>query len=284
VTSWKKHLKAALRRTPLFRPLKHIAALFGYGTYPIPFSHIEPAAPFLDRAIARIGELPPNARNSHNFYSYFSEIWGQDCEIWRDAQYAAYLPFIKTEGMFLDIGCGAGEFVQYLNQNNISAEGVDYDINEVGRAIKKGLSVFCNSAEEHLRGCQTDGLGRKYSGISLLEVIEHISPDKVTPLLSLIHESLMPGGIVLIETINIKHSLAFHAFYTDPTHQRPMPSDLLVFMLQWHGFVDVQLIYTGPMAFSLSEANDPARAYFNYAVIAKKDGYSAETDTNGSKA
>ncbi|WCE94121.1 class I SAM-dependent methyltransferase [Acidithiobacillus ferriphilus] len=267
MTSWKKQLKSALRKTPLFKPLKYMAAIFGRSTYPLPFSHIEPAAPFLDRAIARIGNLPITERNSNNFYSYFSEIWDQGYETELNKQYSSYLPFLRRlpEGQFLDIGCGAGEFIHYLHQNHICAEGVDQDIQEVERATRRGLSVFCASAESHLKESK-----KNYSGISLLEVIEHISPDGISPLLSIIFEKLMPGGAVLIETINIKHPLAFHAFYTDPTHQRPVPSDLLVFMLQWHGFVDARVIYTNPIAFSLSEANDPERAYLNYAVFAKK--------------
>ncbi|MBU2785957.1 MAG: class I SAM-dependent methyltransferase [Acidithiobacillus ferriphilus] len=273
MTSWKKHLKSALRKTPLFKPLKYMAAIFGRSTYPLPFSHTESAAPFLDRAIARIGNLPLTERNSHNFYSYFSEIWDQNYESGLNEQYASYLPLLRAlpEGQFLDIGCGAGEFIYYLNQNHIPAEGIDQDIKEVERATRRGLSVFCDSAESHLKESR-----KKYSGISLLEVIEHISPDGIPPLLSIIFEKLMPGGAVLIETINIKHPLAFHSFYTDPTHQRPVPSDLLVFMLQWHGFVDAQVIYTNPLAFSLSESSDPTRAYFNYAVIAKKPDHSTK--------
>jgi O-antigen chain-terminating methyltransferase len=273
VTSWKKQLKSALRKTPLFKPLKYMAAMLGYSTYPMPFSRIEPAEPFLDRAIARIGNLPIAERNNHNFYSYFSEIWDQNYESGLNEQYASYLPFLRAlpEGQFLDIGCGAGEFICYLNQNNIPAEGVDQDIKEVERATRRGLSVFCDSAETYLKESR-----KKYSGISLLEVIEHISPDIIPHLLSTIFEKLMPGGAVLIETINIKHPLAFHSFYTDPTHQRPVPSDLLVFMLQWHGFTDAQIIYTNPLASSLSESNDPTRAYFNYAVIAKKPDHSTK--------
>ena len=48
------------------------------------------------------------------------------------------------------------------------------------RITRRGLSVFCDSAESHLRESR-----KEYSGISLLEVIEHISPDIVSPLQSI---------------------------------------------------------------------------------------------------
>jgi O-antigen chain-terminating methyltransferase len=104
----------------------------------------------------------------------------------------------------------------------------------------------------------------------MLEVIEHLPPESLASLLSSIFKSLAPGGVVLLETINIKHPLAFHSFYSDPTHTRPVPSDLLAFLLQWQGFAGVQVIYTTPLAFTQQQANDPSRAYFSYAVLGSK--------------
>jgi O-antigen chain-terminating methyltransferase len=260
-------IKAAIRKTPLFGPLKWLAALLGRSSYPLPFSHSLPAEPFLERAIARIGKNPDPARREEQFYSYFSEIWAEGYEKGLTQQYTAYLPYIpkSSDLPFLDIGCGAGEFVRFLSANGIRTQGIDSNSKEVARAKEYGLEVHQADAIGYLQDHQAC-----FSGISMLEVIEHLPPESLASLLSSIFKSLAPGGVVLLETINIKHPLAFHSFYSDPTHTRPVPSDLLVFLLQWQGFSGVQVIYTIPLAFTQQQAIDPSTAYFSYAVLGSK--------------
>lgn len=260
-------IKAAIRKTPLFGPLKWIAALLGRSSYPLPFSHTQPAEPFLERAIVRVGHAPDPDRREEQFYSYFSEIWAEGYEQGLTRQYAAYLPRLPkgSDLPFLDIGCGAGEFVQFLSTHGISAQGIDSNATEVARAKERGLDIHCADALSYLhehQGC--------FSGISLIEVIEHIPPDSLATLLSAIYRALAPDGVVLLETINIKNSLAVNTFYTDPTHTRPISSDYLAFLTRWMGFVDVYIVYSNPMAFTHEQAIDPSMAYLNYAVIAKK--------------
>ena len=267
MTALMRNIKAALRKTPLFGPLKWLAALLGRSTYPLPFTTTFPAEPFLERAIARIGHAPDPDRREEQLYSYFSEIWAEGYEEGLVQQYAAYLPHIPKGCIlpFLDIGCGAGEFVQFLSTHGIPAQGIDSNATEVARAKERGLDVHCADAFLYLEAHQ-----ECFAGISLLEVIEHLPPESIASLLSAIFRALVPGGVVLLETINVKHPLAFHSFYSDPTHTRPIPSDLLVFLTQWHGFAGVQAIYTTPLAFTHEQSVDPSRAYFSYAVLGNK--------------
>lgn len=163
------------------------------------------------------------------------------------------------------MGCGAGEFVSFLTQHGFAAEGLDQDAQEVERARTAGLIVHQGDILDFLRTTAAP-----YAGISLLEVVEHIPQNLLPELLQEIYENLMPGGIALLETVNVKHPLAFHTFYTDPTHQRPVPSDFLIFLLQWVGFVDCKIVYTTPVAYTLSQYHEPGRAYCNYAIVASK--------------
>jgi O-antigen chain-terminating methyltransferase len=267
VTSWKKQLKSALRKTPLFKPLKYMAAIFGRSTYPLPFSHIEPAAPFLDRAIARIGHAPDPDRKDEQFYSYFSEMWAEGYEDGLQQQYEAYLPYIQKDSSlpFLDVGCGAGEFVKYLASNGISSCGIDSNKLEVERAKYRGLDVRLADAMTYL-----EKSSEAFSGVSLIEVIEHLPIEHLKTLLLMMRNALSPGGLLSIETINPNNRLAFNAFYADPTHTRPIPSEYLAFLVQWTGFTDVKIIHTGPMAYSKDEYHNASRAYLVYAIIAKK--------------
>ena len=260
-------IKAAIRKTPLFGPLKWLAALLGRSSYPLPFSHTLPAEPFLERAIARIGHAPDPDRQEEEFYSYFSEIWAEGYEQGLAQQYAAYLPHLPKGHTlpFLDIGCGAGEFIQFLTARGIRAQGIDSNATEIARAKEQGLDAYCADALSYLHEHN-----ECFSGISMIEVIEHIPPEAIHALLSAAYRALAYGGVALVETINVKHPVAFHSFYTDPTHTRPVPSDFLAFLMQWHGFQDVQVIYTTPLAFSYEQSRDPSRAYFSYAVIGRK--------------
>lgn len=167
----------------------------------------------------------------------------------------------------MDIGCGAGEFVAFLRDHGILAEGIDPETREVERAQALDRVVQQDDAISYLEASE-----KQFDGISMLEVIEHLTPEEINELIPLIFQRLAPGGVFLVETINIKHPLAFHVFYTDPTHRRPLPSDWLAFLLQWHGFTNLQIVYTSPLAVTLAESHDPSRAYFNYAIIAQKPG------------
>lgn len=242
-------------------------AWLGYTTYPLPFSHTSNAEPYLERAIARIGMVPVNDNDDLSFYSYLSEIWPNGYEQTRLMQYMAYLPSIPKDSQlpFLDIGCGAGEFVKFLHEHGFTAQGIDNNNAEVLRAQGRGLNVRYADAMSYLEGNQ-----QCFSGVSLLEVIEHIAPDSHKKLIKAIFTALAPNGVALIETINTKNSLSFNTFYGDPTHTRPIPSEYLVFLAQWVGFDEVRIIYTGPMAFIHSQAQDPSLAYTTYAIVAKK--------------
>jgi O-antigen chain-terminating methyltransferase len=263
MTAFIDKIKSALRKTPLFKPLKFLSVLVGRSTYPLPFATIVPVEPFLERAIARIGHDPDPDHRERQFYSYFSEIWAEGYEEGLAQQYAAYLPHISKDSTlpFLDIGCGAGEFVHFLNTHGIPAQGIDSDATEVARAKDRCLDVHRADALSYLEAHQ-----ECFSGISLIEVIEHLPPESLAPLVSAIFRALTPGGVVLLETINIKNSLAFHTFYTDPTHTRPISSDYLGFLMQWSNFAETQIIYTTPAAFTYEQHLDPSRAYFSYAI------------------
>lgn len=257
------YLKRRLRNTVMFNPLKFVGALLGRATYPLPFHAVVKAEPYLARASRRLG-VPTSDRS---FYSYLSEIWNEGYEQGMIDQYQVYLPHIPrtSRSDFLDIGCGAGEFVEFLGQNDVAARGVDINAVEVARATERGLPVELADATTYLRGRKG-----QLAGVSMLQVVEHLEPAVWTGLLTDIFDALEPGGIVILETVNPKHAQAFNSFYVDPTHTRPIPSELLSFMVQWAGFTDVKIIFTMPIAYTHEQSLDIPRAYVHYAVLASK--------------
>ncbi|MDD2500265.1 MAG: class I SAM-dependent methyltransferase [Geobacter sp.] len=229
----------------------------------LPFSQTKDAPLFMQQAAARLGVSMPPEQSEEAFYSWFSEIWPDGYKEVLHRQYEAYLPVIPAAGgAALDIGCGAGEFLTFLEGHGIPAEGVDRDPAEVRRAVSRGL-----------KASQADGLTflsasrERYRVVSLIEVAEHIPGEVLLPLLQAAVSKLQPGGVLVVETINLRHPLALQGFYTDPSHIRPLPDDYLAFLFQWLGLQQVQIIYTSPAWLPGIHHDDYTRIYYNYAVI-----------------
>lgn len=146
-------------------------------------------------------------------------------------------------GPVVDLGCGRGEFVQLLTDQGIEASGVEIDRQLVLDAQKGGLAVEYGDATRWLAE-QADG---SLGGISLIQVIEHLTPKDRTEVVRLAHEKLRPGGLLLVETLNPQSLYIFaRAFYADPTHDTPVHPAYLRFLLEQAGFVDVAIEWRSP--------------------------------------
>jgi O-antigen chain-terminating methyltransferase len=177
------------------------------------------------------------------------------------------MPYVPT-GIaypFVDIGCGAGEFVLFLKKNEINAIGVDREINEVERGLMKGIDVISADGLSFLKKSN-----EPLAGISMIEVIEHQPQEDIFEIVQLAYDRIVSGGIILIESINARHPYFIQGFYSDFTHFRPVTDAFLTFLLQWAGFKDVKLIFTVPAPVSFISPQDLSRIYWCYALIGKK--------------
>lgn len=248
----------------LARQLAQLAPLYRPGD--LPFSHAQPAPAWTanaERVLGqRLAELPEDQRE-HWFYSFYSEMAGGLGHILQQ-QYQAYLPRLPRlpEHRLLDIGCGAGEFLSFLGAHGMPAMGIDLDAHEVERARARGLDAVQGEAVEYLSSCR-----ERFAAISLLQVIEHVPPSQVRPLIEACSRSLAPGGVLLVETVNLRHPNALNGFHTDPTHQVPLSDNYLSFLFQWYGLQQVELLYTLPEWLPGISAEDPPRCYANYTVV-----------------
>ena len=171
----------------------------------------------------------------------------------------------KKGRFFLDIGFGRGEFLEILREERIPVKGVEKSSLYVRRLQEKGFEVICTDAIEYLRKLDKDLI----FGVSAIQVIEHLDYPELKKLLSVIYEKLIPGGIIILETVNPKSSIALSNFYIDFTHIRPYPHELVTFLCSCSGFRSIKIIFSSPVERHFRTGVLEAD-YMDYALIAYK--------------
>jgi len=180
-----------------------------------------------------------------NFYHAFEGRYRGSRELIKSRQ-MAYLPYIealKKEGASsaplkaLDLGCGRGEWLELLGEWGVDAQGIDLDAAMLSICYEKGLNVSQQNALEVLANMPDKSLDI-VSGFHLAEHLEFAD------LINLVQQSfraLKSGGLLILETPNAENiAVATSTFYLDPTHNNPLPMQLLGFLYEYAGFADVK--------------------------------------------
>lgn len=175
----------------------------------------------------------------------------------------------------VDIGCGRGEFLSLLKENKLHGIGVDMNKSMVDRAKKIGLNAIENDALTYLSSKGSSEL----AAITGFHIVEHIPFEVLMQIFEESHRTIAPGGFALFETPNPEALyVGANTFYLDPSHQRPIPSALLAFMLESVGFKSeiIPLHRVKPVISTsnkdLSQIHDTLFGYGDYAVVARKLG------------
>jgi O-antigen chain-terminating methyltransferase len=146
-------------------------------------------------------------------------------------------------GPVVDLGCGRGEFVELLEEQGVQARGIEIDRALVEAGRNRGLPIEYGDAVTWLSAEQDGSLG----GISMIQVIEHLTPRDRTEIVRLAAEKLRPGDKILIETLNPQSLYIFaRAFYADPTHDTPVHPAYLEFLLKEAGFEEIGIEWRSP--------------------------------------
>jgi SAM-dependent methyltransferase len=144
----------------------------------------------------------------------------------------------------VDLGCGRGEFLELLREAGVAARGADGNRNAVLECRAKGLDVVEGDVVEFLRGHADGALG----GVYAAQLVEHLPPPVLAALLDEARRVLRKGGLLLLETVNARTATAFLEVYIrDLTHERPLHSETLAFMVAAHGFSDVRVETRAPI-------------------------------------
>jgi len=175
-------------------------------------------------------------------YLKFEETFRGPSELIKKRQ-SVYLQYFKGKKRVLDLGCGRGEFLSLLKENNIGGYGIDSNGLMVAHCQRQGLEVILGDALEHLESLPDSSL----DGLFAAQFIEHLPPERIPHFISLCYHKLQPASHLVIETINPKslHALINH-FYLDLTHTRPLLPLTLKFLLEVAGFEKVEVAYFSP--------------------------------------
>ncbi|SDT84675.1 methyltransferase domain-containing protein [Desulfobacula phenolica] len=181
------------------------------------------------------------------YLSFEDRFRGEEADI--KERVSVYLPYVQkacektNNGLVLDVGCGRGEWLKVLKENKITATGLDLNRLMVGKCREAGLDVVESEVLAYLRDQKSTTL----SVVTGFHIVEHL-PFKT--MIALFDESLRvlkPGGMVVFETPNPENLMVGACdFYTDPSHQNPIPPNTLAYLIEARGFVNPEILRLHP--------------------------------------
>ncbi|MGM9428191.1 glycosyltransferase [Hydrogenophaga sp. MI9] len=214
------------------------------------------------------------------FYRAFEDRYRGSREVIK-ARLTVYLDFLRpltgqeTERpKAVDLGCGRGEWLELLVESGFDATGIDLDEGMLAASRERGLTVVRGDALAHLLSLPDNS----QAVVSAFHLIEHLPFDALQTLVSQSLRVLRPGGLLILETPNSENLVVGTShFYLDPTHQKPIPHQLLGFLAEYHGFVRNKILRLQEHESAVSDPSPTlwdvlAGASPDYAVVAQKGG------------
>lgn len=173
-----------------------------------------------------------------------------------DPSFGKLLP-TNLDARILDIGCGMGQFLHYLNLKGyrklmgveLSPEQVDFCQKTLHANVLLISDLVSFLAERP----------QSWECIIFKDVIEHLPRTQVIPTLSAIFQALVLGGVAIIETGNLASPAGIFVRYIDFTHESGFTENSLRQVLRAVGFSDIAICGNSPVIYSW-------RSYFRIAA------------------
>ena len=161
--------------------------------------------------------------------------------------YARHIPQDK-ELRILDIGCGDGNFIYYLQQAGYkNAHGIDVSDEQIENGKSLGISnLECADLVTYLEGNKN-----KYDVIIAKDVIEHFTRDEVFEILELVNKNLREGGRFIMQVPNGQGIFFTSVFYGDYTHEMAYTEGSINQVVLNTGFKKSICYPTGPIPYGL---------------------------------
>ncbi|MHC4757358.1 MAG: class I SAM-dependent methyltransferase [Planctomycetota bacterium] len=194
-----------------------------------------------------------------NIYSYYvtkykrSQLdvdpeWLRSSWKWMEHKYLFLLDGIDKDSPILEVGCGPGYFMEFLeNQGFSNVKGIDISAEQVELARKRGFNAEIADVFEYLQDKKD-----VFKVITAFDFIEHFTKDELMELLPLLYNALKEKGKLITETPNGQGLFPNQIIYGDMTHVTTFNPESLRQILNLHGFSNIEIHETGPVAKNIS--------------------------------
>jgi 2-polyprenyl-3-methyl-5-hydroxy-6-metoxy-1,4-benzoquinol methylase len=166
---------------------------------------------------------------------------------WCKHKYLRFYSALAKDAPILDLGCGAGPFMEVLRaEGYTNIYGIDISAEQVEIAKARGLQAEVADAFAYLEG----NAGR-FAAISALDFYEHFTRDELFRLTRALYAALKPGGILLLQMPNGAGLFPRQIIHDDITHMTILSPVSLTQLLKIGGFGTIEIIESGPAPTSL---------------------------------
>jgi glycosyltransferase involved in cell wall biosynthesis/SAM-dependent methyltransferase len=174
-----------------------------------------------------------------------------------------YLDLARAHPPVLDVGCGRGEFLDLLADSGIPGAGVDSSPGMVERCRQKGRRVELADALEYLAAQPDGSIGCIFSA----QFVEHLSEEAFRAFLRLSWTKLVPGGVLVAETVNPHSVAAMKHFWVDLSHEKPIFPEVALALTRLQGFATARIVFPR----GSGRLSDDLWTEGEYAVVAVRD-------------
>jgi cyclopropane fatty-acyl-phospholipid synthase-like methyltransferase len=115
--------------------------------------------------------------------------------------------YLPDAGPVLDIGCGFGLFSLYyaMTAPHRLVRGLDLDARRIALARRAAARLgLDNVAYEHSDACHFKGDGDNAVAAYMLDIVHHVPPTRVPPLLAALRRTLPIGGRLLVKDVDTR--------------------------------------------------------------------------------
>lgn len=186
-----------------------------------------------------------------NYYSHHKKnLYGETTVQKIIAQFPVYeyyfsklLPVDKNISV-IDLGCGSGDFVYWLNSKGFKDTiGIDIsnELIDIGKSL--GISnILCNDIFNYLENQKS-----KFDVMILRDVLEHFDKDETYKLVALLYNNLKNNGIVILQVPNGQSPFVGRIFYGDFTHHNAFTESSISQLFQSVGFSNIHVYEVVPV-------------------------------------